>query len=525
MKKIAFIVHRNNMNNTFSKELFPSLKSIIIIFFCLFTFSNELAAQTIQLRACTNLLDCAADINLVQNGTSPDGGVTRNTYTTSPNPNCPGASQITPMRVIWDTVQDRWEIQMNGDTGNPDYEIDLYFSSSTFAPNPPDMASGSWTVVPDNGPPSNDTGGEFCSNGVTKIEGTGTQNSGGNTAPTITIDDLQYTQGQNSGNPVQIDGSAAASDTEENWDGGSLTVEITANEEPGDEISVSQTGITISGTSIEEGGITFASISETSGTVNDGIVTNGDELTVNFNGNATNARVQALVRAIVYRSTAGTPGTSDRTVTYILSDDTEGTTETPLISIIVIPELDVRNNADDTDIADGEVAGNISSAKGTDYGSVNVGSNSSNTFRAKNNGGATLTFTADALSISNTTDFSITTDLTNSGTVAASGVETFTIRFNPGSTGTKTCTVTINSDDSNENPYTFAIQGVGTAPELDVRNNADDTDIADGEVAGDISSSKGTDYGNVNVGSNSSNTFRAKNNGTGVLTFTADALS
>ncbi len=122
------------------------------------------------------------------------------------------------------------------------------------------------------------------------------------------------------------------------------------------------------------------------------------------------------------------------------------------------PELDVRNNADNADITDGSTT--INTTLGTDFGTVLVGNTSSSTFRAENNGTGTLTFGTDALAISNTTDYSITTDLTNSGTMAASGVEAFTIQFNPQSLGTKMCTVTIRSDDADEDPYTFQLQGL-----------------------------------------------------------------
>ncbi|QIK42569.1 PKD domain-containing protein [Pontivivens nitratireducens] len=125
------------------------------------------------------------------------------------------------------------------------------------------------------------------------------------------------------------------------------------------------------------------------------------------------------------------------------------------------PELDVRNSADNADIGDGSTT--ITAALGTDFGTVNVGSNATNSFRAENNGTSALTFGADALAISNTTDFQITADLTNSGTVASSGVNTFSIRFNPASGGTKTATVTIRSDDDDEDPYTFSIRGTGNA--------------------------------------------------------------
>ena len=123
------------------------------------------------------------------------------------------------------------------------------------------------------------------------------------------------------------------------------------------------------------------------------------------------------------------------------------------------PELDIRNSADNADIGDGSTT--ITTALGTDFGTVTVGSSATNSFRAENNGTSALTFGADALAISNTTDFQITADLTNSGTVASSGVNAFSIRFNPATGGTKTATVTIRSDDDDEDPYTFSIRGTG----------------------------------------------------------------
>lgn len=157
-----------------------------------------------------------------------------------------------------------------------------------------------------------------------------------NSAPSIAVSNLSYTQGQNSGNPVVIDSVATASDTEENWNGGSLTIKITANGESGDELSIQSGSVGVSGSNIDDGGTVFATLSESSGTANDGIVTNGDTLTVNFNGNATNSRIQNLVRSIAYRTTSSTPSTSARTVTFTLSDDTVSSTYTSSVSVSAI---------------------------------------------------------------------------------------------------------------------------------------------------------------------------------------------
>jgi hypothetical protein len=62
--------------------------------------------------------------------------------------------------------------------------------------------------------------------------------------------------------------------------------------------------------------------------------------------------------------------------------------------------------------------------------------------------------------------------------VAPSGSTTFTIRFAPISAGTKNATVSIADDDSDENPYTFDISGLGTIPEMNIKQGT--TDIPDG---------------------------------------------
>ena len=59
-------------------------------------------------------------------------------------------------------------------------------------------------------------------------------------------------------------------------------------------------------------------------------------------------------------------------------------------------------------------------------------------------------------------DFSVTVQPPAS--VAAGEDETFTVRFDPQSSGLRTALVTIASSDPNEDPFTFLIQGTGTEP-------------------------------------------------------------
>ncbi|MEM7241311.1 MAG: choice-of-anchor D domain-containing protein [Pseudomonadota bacterium] len=217
----------------------------------------------------------------------------------------------------------------------------------------------------------------------------------------------------------------------------------------------------------------------------------------------------------------------DKTTTVTInSDDAD---EDPYTFVVtgtgLGPELDVTNNAETEDIASGEGQSDATTTKGTDFGSIAVNTTTTTSFKAKNTGTVTLTLGADALALSNETDFSIITDLTNSGTILAPGTATFSIQFNPTSPGTKTSTVTIRSDDPDEDPYTFVITGTSLAPEIDIRDNTDSTDILSGEMAGDATTAKGTDFGTVLVASNATNSFRVKNTGSAALVFGADALA
>ena len=80
----------------------------------------------------------------------------------------------------------------------------------------------------------------------------------------------------------------------------------------------------------------------------------------------------------------------------------------------------------------------------------------------------------------NAADFSVSLEPTSP--VAPGGSTTFTVVFNPSAGGLRTTTLSIANNDSDENPYTFAIQGTGTlAPEMDVRGNGVSIPDEDGD--------------------------------------------
>jgi LPXTG-site transpeptidase (sortase) family protein len=159
------------------------------------------------------------------------------------------------------------------------------------------------------------------------------------------------------------------------------------------------------------------------------------------------------------------------------------------------PEMDVRGNG--VSIADGDVT--PSTADDTDFGNTDiVGGTVNHTFTIQNSGSGNLNLTGSTLvqvEGTNPGDFNVTINPTTP-VAAGGGTTTFTVRFDPSSSGLRSATISIANNDSDENPYNFAIHGTGTTPEMDVRGNG--ISIADGDTS--PSTVDGTDFGSAIVG-------------------------
>lgn len=127
------------------------------------------------------------------------------------------------------------------------------------------------------------------------------------------------------------------------------------------------------------------------------------------------------------------------------------------------PGAEIEISGNNTIIVSGDAS--PSPSDHTDFGNVAVSSGTiSRTFTIANNGTSDLTLSGVPLvqiSGAHAADFTVTT--LPSATIAASDSTTFVIEFDPSAAGTRNATVSITNDDSDENPYTFDIQGVGTA--------------------------------------------------------------
>ena len=206
----------------------------------------------------------------------------------------------------------------------------------------------------------------------------------------------------------------------------------------------------------------------------------------------------------------------------------------------VIPEPDINVLGGGNTIPNGAPS---TPGGNTDFGSVNVTSGTAQkTFTIQNTGSAVLTLTGVTISGANASDFTVTTqpvtvcddtfsltqtrrmaiNESSSVTVCPTKATTFTITFDPSAAGVRTATVSIASNDPDENPYTFAIQGTGlVAPEIDVKGN--NVSIVSGDTT--PSTTDNTDFGSANVtGATVPKTFTIANTGNANLTLNGSPL-
>ncbi|TGM15867.1 choice-of-anchor D domain-containing protein [Leptospira selangorensis] len=140
-------------------------------------------------------------------------------------------------------------------------------------------------------------------------------------------------------------------------------------------------------------------------------------------------------------------------------------------------------------------------------------------FTINNIGDATLNLSSIALSGTNANQYTLDTSGT-SNTVAASGSTTFSVTFSPTSTGVKTATITIPSDDAGTPNYTFGLSGTGNptpVPEINVQRVTGSVNIADGSGSFDF----GSQVENV---AGSAVQFRIQNLGTASLSLTGTPI-
>lgn len=106
----------------------------------------------------------------------------------------------------------------------------------------------------------------------------------------------------------------------------------------------------------------------------------------------------------------------------------------------------------------------------TNFGDANVANAQVvRNFIISNVGNLSLSVGAISITGANASDFTLTTAPSTS--VNGGANTTFALTFNPSAIGIRNATISIANNDPDRNPYTFAVTGYGTNPEIEIRGN------------------------------------------------------
>ncbi|NQT17610.1 MAG: choice-of-anchor D domain-containing protein, partial [Planctomycetes bacterium] len=182
--------------------------------------------------------------------------------------------------------------------------------------------------------------------------------------------------------------------------------------------------------------------------------------------------------------------------------------------VAAAPDIDVQGNS--LSIVDGDIT--PSAADHTDFGGVALaGATLTRTFTIENTGTATLNLTGGSpVTITGTGDFTVTSQPALLS-LNPSQSTTFDVQFDPSAVGVRSATVNVASNDADENPYDYAIQGTGIQQDIDVQGNGQS--IVDGDAT--PTTADHTDFSSVAlVGATLTRTFTIENTGTDTLVLT-----
>lgn len=181
--------------------------------------------------------------------------------------------------------------------------------------------------------------------------------------------------------------------------------------------------------------------------------TNAGDFTVTSSPSATIAPLGSTTVTVQF--TPGGSGTRSAAISIVNNDTNENPYNFNIQGTGLAVEINIQGNSNS--ITDGDTTPTFTD--NTDFAGSGIGSGVTRTFTIQNSGTGTLTIGTISFSGTNAGDFSVTTS--PSATVAAGGSTTFVVTFTPGALGSRTATISIVNNDSNENPYNFSLQGTG----------------------------------------------------------------
>ncbi|MFO0701137.1 MAG: tandem-95 repeat protein, partial [Nitrospira sp.] len=156
--------------------------------------------------------------------------------------------------------------------------------------------------------------------------------SGVNDAPVVTpiAPDVTFVEG---GTAQLIDATGTITDVDSsNFDGGVMTISISANGTADDRLMVGNWGVGpgqvgVSGSDVTYGGTVIGTVS--------GGTSGSDPLVITFNTSATPSAVQEIYRSIQFNNVSENPSTATRTLTIDLTDG-DGGTATPQTKLVYV---------------------------------------------------------------------------------------------------------------------------------------------------------------------------------------------
>jgi murein DD-endopeptidase MepM/ murein hydrolase activator NlpD len=197
-------------------------------------------------------------------------------------------------------------------------------------------------------------------------------------------------------------------------------------------------------------------------------------------------------------------GTHTATITLNTNDPDEGTYTFQVegSGIVSQPDISLRGGSPGETINDGDTSPTV--AKGSDFGSVAVGGTVDRIFRIYNYGESGSNLQIQSVSVIPSTQFQIYSQPTTTN-LGSFDQTPFTVRFAPTSSGIKSATVRIISNDPDaESTYEFDVQGLAATIVNDDHGNsiAAATPVgANSSTSGIIEQAGDYDFFRINLGS------------------------
>ncbi len=173
--------------------------------------------------------------------------------------------------------------------------------------------------------------------------------------------------------------------------------------------------------------------------------------------------------------------------------------------ITLLPEIDIQGNG--ISIVDGDIT--PSATDFTIFTATSINTSTTRTYVIRNTGPGLLTVGTYTITGANASSFTVTTPPPTN--IIAGGSANIVITFSPTFAGVHNANFTIYNSDTNENPYSFSLQGTATDSEINLYFGTPANAIPDNTYS--VSAATGTDFGNTTVGTPVIRTFTIINLG------------